>query len=452
MTHGISSPLVTAASTRAEVLRLAVPAFLTLVAEPLFLLADAAIVGHLGTAQLAGLGAASAALTTAASIFVFLAYGTTALVSRRLGAGDLSGAIGAGLDGVWLAVILGVTSATLTGVFAHPICAAFGVSPDATEHAVTYLRVSALGLPAMLLVLAATGILRGLQDTRTPLIASVGAFTANIVLNVTLVYGVGMGIAGAAWGTVIAQTGMAIALMTVVIRAARAHQAPMRFHPGRVLGAAATGVPLLVRTLALRAAILATAWVAAQLGDVPIAAYQVAATIWTFLAFALDALAIAAQALTGRALGAGDVPAVRDATALMVRWGVLGGVVLGVGLAALSPVLPRLFTSDPAVQAALTLGLVVVAASTPISGHAFVLDGVLIGANDGPWLAKAQVIALVGYLPVLALVYLGRDTLLAHGEPIALAALWAAFAWFMALRSLTLAWRARGDAWLVTGA
>ncbi|MDO5711778.1 MAG: MATE family efflux transporter [Micrococcales bacterium] len=442
---------MTVASPRDEVLRLAVPAFLTLVAEPLFLLADAAIVGHLGTAQLAGLGAASAALTTAASIFVFLAYGTTALVSRRLGAGDLPAAIGAGLDGVWLAVLLGLASATLTAGFAHPICAAFGVSADATEHAVTYLRISALGLPAMLLVLATTGILRGLQDTRTPLVASVAAFSANVVLNVTLVYGAGLGIAGAAWGTVIAQAGMASALLTVVVRAARAHHAPMRPHPGRVLQAAATGVPLLVRTLALRLAILATAWVAARLGDVPIAAYQVSATIWTFLAFALDALAIAAQALTGRALGAGNVPAVREATALMLRWGVLGGVVLGLLLAGLSPLLPRLFTNDPAVQAALTAGLLVVAASAPISGHAFVLDGVLIGANDGRWLAKAQVIAVVGYLPVLALVFGSRDALLARGEPVALAALWAAFAWLMILRSLTLAYRARGDDWLVTG-
>ena len=450
--HKSERNAVTEPSTRREVLRLAIPAFLALVAEPLFLLADAAIVGHLGTTQLAGLGAASAALTTMASVFVFLAYGTTSLVARRLGAGDTRAALGAGLDGIWLAALLGLATASLTYLFAAPICRAFGVSEQATEHAVTYLSISALGLPAMLLVLAATGVLRGLQDTRTPLIASVTAFSANVVLNYVLVYGAGMGIAGSAWGTVIAQTGMAAGLLVVVLRGARRHDAPLRFHPGRVISAALTGLPLLIRTLALRAAILATAFVAARLGDVPLAAYQVAATVWTFLAFALDALAIAAQALTGKALGAGDVAGVRDATALMVRWGVLAGVVFGLATAALAPVLPRLFTTDPAVQAALAAGLVVVGLAQPISGQAFVLDGVLIGAGDGRWLAGAQTVALLGYLPVLGVVLLLGDDLLARGgAPAAVAAVWVAMAWFMTLRSLLLHHRARTDSWLVTG-
>lgn len=436
---------------RSEVLRLAIPAFLALVAEPLFLLADAAIIGHLGTAQLAGLGAASAALTTMASIYVFLAYGTTSLVARRLGAGDTRAALGAGLDGVWLAVILGVVTAALVAALAQPVVGVFGVSPEATAHAVTYLRISTASLPAMLVVLATTGVLRGLQDTRTPLIASVVAFSANIVLNYVLVYGYGMGIAGSAWGTVIAQSGMSLALLIVVLRAARRHEAPMRFHPGRVLAAAATGVPLLVRTLALRAAILATTFVAARLGDVPLAAYQVAATIWTFLAFALDALAIAAQALTGRSLGAGDVRGVGEATALMVRWGVGFGVALGLLVVAMSPVLPLLFTSDPAVRAALTAALIVIGLTVPISGHAFVLDGVLIGAGDGPYLARLQLVALLAYLPVLAAVFLTGDQLMARGAPLAVGAVWVAMAWFMACRSVLLHRRARDDKWLVTG-
>src|SRR6188472_3208060 len=96
-----------------EILRLAVPAFLALVAEPLFLLADSAIVGHLGTAQLAGLGIAGAVLATLISLCVFLAYGTTASVARQIGAGDLRGAIAQGVDGVWLAVLIGVLTTGL---------------------------------------------------------------------------------------------------------------------------------------------------------------------------------------------------------------------------------------------------------------------------------------------------------------------------------------------------
>ena len=382
-----------------EILRLAVPAFLALVAEPLFLLADSAIIGHLGTAQLAGLGVASATLITAANIFVFLAYGTTSIVARQIGAGSERGALEAGIDGTWLAIALGVVTTVVVALAAEPLCRLFGASDDAIGYAATYLRVAAFGIPAMLVALAAMGVLRGLQDTRTPLVASVTGFSANVVLNVLFVYGFGWGIAGSAWGTVIAQTGMATALVVVMVVHARRAGAGLHPHPGRVLRAGLTGIPLLVRTLALRAILLVTTWVAAGLGDVPLAAHQVAATVWSFLAFALDALAIAAQALTGKALGAGDVAAARSATSTMVRWGVWGGAVLGLLILALHRVIPMAFTSDPAVRSALAAALVVVAIGQPLSGYVFVVDGVLIGAGDGAWLARAMVATLVLYLP-----------------------------------------------------
>jgi putative MATE family efflux protein len=426
-----------------EVLRLAVPAFLALVAEPAFLLADSVIVGHLGTVPLAGLGVASAALATAANIFVFLAYGTTAAVARRAGAGDLRGALGLGVDGIWLALLLGAATGAVLLVTAPGVVALFGASPQATDAAVTYLRISAAGIPGMLVVLASTGVLRGLQDTRTPLVVAVAGFGANAVLNVVLVYGVGLGIGGSALGTVLAQTGMATALLTVVVRGVRREGGHLRSRPLRVLSAARDGVPLLVRTLALRAVLLLTTWVAASGGDVTLASYQVAATIWSFLAFALDALAIAAQALTGASLGAGDVPRTRSLTALMVRWGVLGGVAAGVVVLALHRVLPVLFSSQTDVRHALASALIVIGLTVPLSGLVFVLDGVLIGAGDGRWLAGAQIALLAAYLPIALAVR-------AHGVTPAL--LWWGFTAFMLFRGLALAWRARGDAWTVVGA
>src|SRR5690349_2914923 len=173
---------------RREILRLAVPAFLALVAEPLFLLADSAIVGHLGTEQLAGLGVASSILLTVVGIFVFLAYGTTAVVARRLGAGDERGGVAAGIDGLWLSVGLGAATAVAMAVAAPALCAAIGGSPGVQEQATIYLRISAFGIPGMLVVLGATGLLRGLQDTTTPLVVAVAGFGANIVLNLALVY------------------------------------------------------------------------------------------------------------------------------------------------------------------------------------------------------------------------------------------------------------------------
>ena len=435
-----------------QILRLAVPAFLALVAEPMFLLADSAIIGHLGTAQLAGLGVASATLITAANIFVFLAYGTTSIVARQVGAGSERGALEAGVDGTWLAVLLGAVTAAGVAAGAEPLCRLFGASEAALGHATVYLRISALGIPAMLVALAATGVLRGLQDTRTPLVASVAGFSANVVLNLLFVYGLGWGIAGSALGTVIAQTAMATALAVVMVRHARAAEASLHPHPARVLRAGLTGIPLLVRTLALRAILLVTTWVAAGLGDVPLAAHQVAATVWSFLAFALDALAIAAQALTGKALGAGDVYAARSATRTMVRWGVWGGAVLGLVVLALHQVLPLAFTSDEAVRSALAAALVVVAVGQPLSGYVFVVDGVLIGAGDGRWLAGAMAATLGLYLPIVLAVHASGSALVAVGAPSAVAVLWVAVTAFMVIRAGFFWWRVRSDAWAVTGA
>ena len=445
----MTSPAPAAQVGPRQILSLAVPAFLALVAEPLFLMVDAAVIGRLGVVPLAGLGAASSVLLTAAGVFVFLAYGTTSVVARQFGAGSRRGAIEVGVGGIWLAAGLGALAAIVVGLGARPLAQAFGSSPAALDEAVVYLRISALGLPAMLLVLAATGILRGLQDTRTPLVVSAIGFGANAVLSIALVLGVGMGIGGAAWGTVIAQWGMAFALLAVILRQGRGAGASLRPHVGRVMAAALDGVPLLVRTLALRAIILLTVATAAAFGDVPLAAYQVTTTIWSLLVFALDALAIAGQALTGAQLGSGDAAGARAATALMVRWGIWGGVVLGVGLLALHRVLPALFTDDPAVRSAIAAGLVVVALCQPLSGYVFVVDGVLIGAGDGRWLAGSMSLVLLAYVPVVLLARaVGGD----HGPEAAVVTLWLAFTAFMVLRGACMAWRIRGDAWAVTGA
>ncbi|PKQ31563.1 MAG: MATE family efflux transporter [Actinobacteria bacterium HGW-Actinobacteria-2] len=444
--------MTTPGSLSREILALAVPAFLALVAEPLFLLADTAIVGHLGTASLAGLGVASAVLLTAANLFVFLAYGTTSIVARQVGAGALKAAATASLDGSWLALGVGVIVAVPVAAAAEPLCAAFGASAAVVAQGSLYLRISALGLPAMLVALAATGGLRGFQDTRTPMIASVAGFGANLVLNLVFVLGLGWGIAGSAWGTVIAQTAMAVALVAVLVRRARREHASLRPQVFGVLRAAATGVPLLVRTLALRAILLLTTWVAAGFGDVALAAHQVAATVWTFQAFALDALAIAGQALTGKSLGAGDVVGARAATAIMLRWGGWGGLVLGLLISAASPLLPALFTPDPDVRAAVGAALVVVGLAGWLAGLVFVIDGVLIGAGDGRWLAGAMAGTLALYLPLIAILRANTAMVASWGAPASMVALWLAFSAFMLIRAGFLWHRVRSDRWMVVGA
>ncbi|MEU1916345.1 MATE family efflux transporter [Streptomyces massasporeus] len=426
-----------------EIVALALPAFGALVAEPLFLMTDTAIVGHLGTAQLAGLGIASALLMTAVSVFVFLAYATTAAVARRVGAGDLQAAIRQGMDGIWLALLLGAVVAAVALPTAPHLVDLFGASDAATPYAITYLRISVLGIPAMLVVLAATGILRGLQDTKTPLYVAIAGFAANGALNAGLVYGAGLGIAGSAWGTVIAQCGMAAVYLAVVLRGARKHGASLRPDAAGIRASAQAGVPLLVRTLSLRAILMIATAVAARLGDADIAAHQIILSLWSLLAFALDAIAIAGQAIIGRYLGAGDAQGARDACRRMVEWGIAVGVVLGALVVITRPAFLPLFTSDPAVKDVALPALIIVALSQPISGIVFVLDGVLMGAGDGPYLAWAMLLTLAVFTPVALLV-----PVLGGG----LTALWATMTLMMTVRMLTLWIRARSGRWIVTGA
>jgi putative MATE family efflux protein len=434
-----------------EILRLAVPAFLALVAEPMFLLADAAIVGHLGTPELAALGIAGAVLQSVVGLSVFLAYGTTASVARRIGAGDVRGALEQGVDGVWLAVLIGAVS-TVVGVgLSGRLVGLFGPDPVVAGHATTYLRLAFLGVVPLLVMLAGTGILRGLQDTRTPLVVAVVGNLANIVLNLGLVYGLGLGLAGSAIGSDLAQLGSAAALVAVVVRAARREGASLRPDLPGVRRAAHAGVALVVRTLTLRASLLLMTYAAATLGATSVATHQLALTIWTFLAFALDAIAIAAQALVGRTLGAGDVGATRSVTLRMTRWGLLSGVVTGIGLAAAAPVLGALFTGDPEVRDLLWPVLLTAALFQPVAGVVFVLDGVLIGAGDGRYLAWGGVAVLAVFAPLVWLalrVATGTD---APGP--ALVWLWTAFGvGFIGSRAVVLVHRARGGRWLITGA
>jgi putative MATE family efflux protein len=436
-----------------EIVRLAVPAFLALVAEPLFLLTDAAVVGHLGTAPLAGLGIAAAVLQTVVGLCVFLAYGTTASVARRLGAGDRRGALAQGIDGVWLAVVIGVLATVLGVLLTGPLVAVFGADETVAAPAATYLRIAFLGTTPLLVMLATTGVLRGLQDTRTPLAVAVAGNALNALLNLLLVYGAGpvpgLGIAGSAWGSVAAQVASAGALLWVVVRGARREGAALTPDLAGIRTAAHAAIALVVRTLSLRAALLVTTYAVTASAASPheqavdVAAHQLALTIWTFLAFALDAIAIAAQAITGRFLGAADVEGTRAVTARMTRWGLLSGLVTGGLLAAASQLLGPIFTSDPAVHQALAPVLLVAALGQPVAGVVFVLDGVLIGAGDGRYLAWGGVVTLAVYAPLaLGAVALGGGLL----------AVWVAFAGvFMGARLVVLQRRARGSAWLVTG-
>jgi len=435
------------ATLNRAILRLAVPALGSLVAEPLFLIVDSALVGHLGVVPLAALGIASAALQTIVGLMVFLAYSTTPAVARRFGAGDPSRAVSVGIDGLWLALGLGALLA-VPGYLATPLLVGlFGASPDVAADAITYLGISMWGLPAMLIVFAATGLLRGMQDTVTPLwIAGVG-FAANALLNWLFIYGLGWGIAGSAFGTVLAQWGMVAAYAVVIGRLAREHEASVLPQRDGVRGSARSGGWLFLRTVSLRLALLATVAVATMLGTEELAGWQVAFTIFSTAAFALDALAIAAQALIGRGLGAHDEPFVRRVLGRTVAWGAWFGVLVGALIGGFSGLIGLVFTGDPAVAADAQPALIVLAVAQPVCGVVFVLDGVLIGAGDARYLAIAGGLNLLPFLPSLVALALLHPTGAAGLAWLAVAF----FGVYMLARLATLGWRVLRPEWMTAG-
>jgi MATE family, multidrug efflux pump len=423
-----------------EIRRLAIPALGALAAEPLYLLVDTAIVGHLGTAQLAALAVAATVLTTLVSLCVFLTYGTTAQVARLHGAGDRGRAGELAAQSLWLATALGAGLAVACIVLAGPLVALVGGGGDAAALAERYLRIGALGLAPALVALAGQGYLRGTGDLRTPLLVVVAAQVANVALEVWFVYGLGLGLDGSAVGTVIAQLGMGGAFSWLLLRTGATTRRPQLdlLRPlVRISG------ELFVRSAALLAAFATASAVVARIGEVSLAAHQIAMQLFVFAALVLDAIAIAAQVLVGRALGAGDAAGARTVGLRSLAWSLTAGCLFGALLLALARVLPQVFTDDPAVVERARAIWTMLALMQPAAAVVFGLDGILIGAGDTRFLAGSMLVAGVGVYAPIALLALALDW--------GVTGVWAGLLALVGVRLVTLGQRFARGAWAITG-
>jgi putative MATE family efflux protein len=420
-----------------EIVRLAVPALGALAAEPLYILVDTAIVGHLGTTQLASLAIAATVMTTAFAVFNFLTYGTTAQVARLHGAGREEDAAHLGAQAQWLSILLGVLLLVAIAGLARPLVVLMGGEGEVADGATTYLRIAALGAPAFMLASAGQGFLRGVGDLKTPLLILVVAHLVNVVLELLFVYGFDWGLAGSAWGTVIAQLGMGGAFVWVQLRAG--WQRPVI---ARMRSLMRIGSEIAVRTTALLAAFLVASAVLARVGPASLGAHQIAFQLFVFLALVLDALAIAAQVMVGRMLGAGDAAGARAAAGRMIAWSVAAGALFGLILLALGDFIPRLFTGDEAVVEEAREIWWLFAAMMPLNGAVFALDGILIGAGDTRFLMWGMLAASAVYIPV-ALLALANDW--------GILGVWFGLTGLIAVRLATCATRFVGNRWARTG-
>ena len=431
-----------------EIARLAIPALGALIAEPLYVLADTAVVGNLlGTNELAGLAVAGQTLLTVHAVMVFLAYGTTAAVSRLLGAGEHRQAADQAVQGLWLAAGMGLILALIVWMFADPVLRLIGETDDGNAEAVlaqarVYLLVSLWGLPAMLIALSGVGYLRGLQDTTRPLVVAIGTAAFNLVLELVLIIGFDLEIGASAFSTVVAQWLGAIAYLWWIGRDVTSHGVGLVPDLREIVRLLRVGGTLFIRTVALRGSFTVSVAAASRISTEALAAHEIAFQLFIFTALALDSVAIAGQAMMGRFLGADDEAGAREAGRRVLEWGVgvgiLALIIFGLG----APFLPALFTNDAAVASLATIALIHLALMQPLNGVVFALDGILIGAGDTTFLAWAMAGAATLFVPL---------ALLVPALGLGLGWLWGSIWVLMTVRAAGLIWRFASNRWVVLG-
>ncbi|SDJ17823.1 putative efflux protein, MATE family [Frankineae bacterium MT45] len=431
----------TGVSTR-RLLSLSASAFVVLAAEPLYLLIDTSVVGHLGSEQLAALGIGGALMGLALLLGMFVEYGTTARAARWFGAGEHDAAVNEGVQASWLAVIIGSGAVVAAQLLAHPAVALLAGSrhdPVVAEAAESWFRIAVLGLPGVLLVLAGNGWMRGVQETRKPVRIVLIANAVSALLCPILVYPAGLGLRGSAIANVTGQVVGAV-LFLQALRASTTSTKPQ----WRVMRLQTRlGRDLLVRSIGFQIAFLSAAAVAARMGTAQIAAHQIGLQLWEFSALVLDSFAIAAQSLVGAALGASAAALARRTAWQVGRYGLIAGFGFAALMAAGWYLIPALFTTDADVLAQVHLLWPWFVGMLPAAGLVFALDGVLIGAGDVAFMRTLTLVAAVGFFTPLALASL-------HWKW-GIGGVWFGLSMFIVVRLIGMLLRVRTDRWLVTG-
>jgi putative MATE family efflux protein len=423
-----------------QIMSLAVPALAVLAAEPLYVLVDTAVVGHLGPVPLAALSVGGTLLAQVSSMLTFFSFGTTARTARLYGAGRRADAVDEGAQATWLAVLAGVLLLLLGQLFAGPLARLLAGPGEVADAAVGWLRIALLGTPLILITMAGNGWMRGVQDTRRPLRYVLAGNGISAVLCPVLVYGFDFGLAGSAIANVVAQ----VISAGLFLRALVVEWASLRPVPATMRAQLGVGRDLMLRTLAFQSCYFSATGIAAHISAASVGAHQIVMQLWMFVALLLDALAVAAQSLVGAALGAGDERGARELAVRLTRYGLVFGTLLGLVFAAASPVLPALFTSDGSVLGEIPHAWWFFVVLQPIGGVVFALDGVLLGAGDAAFMRNSTVgSAVFGCLPVM-----WASAALGWG----LFGIWAAITVFLLFRLVAVLDRLRSGRWAVAGA
>lgn len=416
----------------AEIASLAIPASLALMTDPLYDLSDTAILGHLGTAELAGAALAIQVLSFGYALFIFLMFATTASVARWRGSGREDLAVQHAVDATWLGLALGVAGMAVFATIGRWCIAALGGTGEVAEHAWTYMSISIAGLPAFTIVLVGVGYLRGSGRARTPLVVAAGSVALNLVLEIVAIYGFGFGVGASALGTVVAKWTSALVYVAIMVRSQRRHRSNWRPRVRPMVAQLHVGRDLVLRTVLLLGVLTTAQAMAARLGVQSLAAHTIAFRIWMFTAYASDGVEAAGQTMVAHRLGSGDVDAIRAVVQRLLGWALVLGMTMAIAIGAGSGALPRIFSDDAALVAAAATTLLWVAVLQPFNAIAFALDGMLVGAAEQTFLAKAMAVSAIAFT---------ATALLTHRLELGLNGIWLSISIFMLVRAGLGLWR-----------
>ncbi|GAX24369.1 hypothetical protein FisN_4Lh494 [Fistulifera solaris] len=443
-------------STGRKILDLAIPAGAALLIDPLMTLADTAFVGRFADSpvELAGMGSAVPILTFSFYLFNFLCTATTPLVASRRAAGKPKDAAAVGAQALTLSLVLGATL-TITLLSLKQtllIVMGTGITGElANKYALAFLSVRALAAPAVLCIEASTGVLRGYLDTRTPIVILIVANLLNLALDIVLIAFAGLGPMGAAIATTTAEWVSALLFLGVLsgtIPSASSSVEAVEIRPSLSIPTWQEVRPLIVASASVffRAVVLqvslsgAAAMAARSVSDeaaVAVAAHQIGIQLWILCSFFCDSLAAASQGLVADALGRKDPDGVREVSKTVFAYSLCLGLFLGLLLQAgeATGLLFEIFTDDNSIQGALHKILPLIVIAQPLNAMVFAADGVLQGASEFTFQAKAMALSGLTALSTFAWLEMG------NADVATLVHVWTALIALQSMRGLTSLWK-----------
>ena len=418
--------------------KLAIPALIAGIAEPVLSITDTAIVGNIdgnATESLAAVGIVGAFISMLIWVFGQIRSAISSIISQYVGANKLNEVKELPAQAIAIVVLGSLLVLAISYPFSRQIFEFYNASDQILEYCITYFNIRIFGFPFALFVFAVFGTFRGLQNTFYPMIIAIIGASLNIVLDIILVYGIegyipAMNIEGAAYASLIAQITMAaISLFLLIKKTPISLKIGVRFHPEipRLLNMIGN---LFIRTIALNTALYLATSYATGYGKEYIAAYTISLNIWLLGAFMIDGYSSAGNILSGKLLGAKDYKALLGLSRKLFKYGIIIGlVVAGIG-AVFYNAIGRVFTKEPLVLEQFYAVFWIVLITQPINAVTFIYDGIFKGMGEMKYLRNLLLLATgLVFIPTLLIFdYFGFK----------LIAIWSAFTCWIIARGLPL--------------